>query len=298
MKLRTFPIIKFKPKNKFNMKTILTAFALVMSVFVYAQIETPQPSPNSTMTQNVGLSEMTIAYSRPSAKGRVIFGDLIPFNKRWRTGANENTVITFTDDVMIGGQALEAGTYALYSIPKKDSWDIFFYDEVNNWGLPQTWNDAAVSAMINVPVKALDHHVETFTIGVGSIEMDKAHLQISWEKSMVEVPVEFPTDDLVMGNIESVMSGPSSTDYFNAAIYYLNAGKDLDKAEKWMEKGMEMAENKPFWMMRQQSLIYAANGKKSKAIETAKASLAGAKKAGNADYVKMNEDSLKEWGAK
>jgi hypothetical protein len=284
--------------NQIHMKTILIALALSVSVFTYAQIETPQPSPNATITQNVGLSEVSIAYSRPSANGRVIFGNLVPLDQRWRTGANENTIITFTDDVEIGGQSLVAGNYAIYTTPKKGSWDVFFYEETQNWGLPKTWNEDSVAAMINVPVKTLNHAVQTFTIDFDAITLDKAHLVISWEKTMVEVPIEFPTDDLVMENINSVMSGPSAADYFNSAVYYLSAGKDLDKAEKWMEMGMEMSDPKPFWMLRQQSLIYAANGKKAKAIETAKASLAGAKKANNADYVKMNEDSLKEWNAK
>ncbi|GAA0757071.1 DUF2911 domain-containing protein [Psychroflexus lacisalsi] len=280
------------------MKTIFTVLTLVFSVFAYSQIETPQPSPNSTLTQNVGLSEVMVAYSRPSANERVVFGELVPFDKKWRTGANENTIITFSDDVEVQGQLLTAGSYAVFSIPKKDSWDVFFYEDIDNWGLPVTWNEDAVVAMINVPTKTLNHHVETFTIGFDNINLEKAHLKISWEKTMVEVPIDFPTDELVMSNINSVMDGPSANDYFNSAIYYLSANKDLAQAEEWMEKGMEMFENKPYWMLRQQSLIYAANGKKDKAIETAKASLAGAKKAGNADYIKMNEDSLKEWGAK
>jgi len=280
------------------MKTIFTVLTLVFSVFAYSQIETPQPSPNSTLTQNVGLSEVMVAYSRPSANERVVFGELVPFDKKWRTGANENTIITFSDDVEVQGQLLTAGSYAVFSIPKKDSWDVFFYEDIDNWGLPVTWNEDAVVAMINLPTKTLNHHVETFTIGFDNINLEKAHLKISWEKTMVEVPIDFPTDELVMSNINSVMDGPSANDYFNSAIYYLSANKDLAQAEEWMEKGMEMSENKPYWMLRQQSLIYAANGKKDKAIETAKASLAGAKKAGNADYIKMNEDSLKEWGAK
>lgn len=280
------------------MKTILTVLAFVASIFTYAQIETPQPSPNATIMQNVGLSEVSIAYSRPSSNGRKVFGNLVPLDKRWRTGANENTVITFSDDVMIDGQAVSEGSYSIYSIPKKDSWDVFFYEEIDNWGLPKTWNEDAVAAMINVPVKTLNHFIETFTIDFDAITLDKAHLTLAWENTWVEVPINFPTDELVVENINRIMNGPTATDYFNSAAYYLSAGKNLDKAEEWMEKGMEMSENKPFWMLRQQSLIYAANGKKAKAIETAKASLAAAKKAGNTDYVKMNEDSLKEWNAK
>lgn len=280
------------------MKTILTGLALIASVFTYAQVETPQPSPNSTITQVVGLSEASVAYSRPSANGRTIFGDLVPFDKKWRTGANENTIITFSDDVMVEEQALLAGSYAIYTIPKKASWDVFFYEETQNWGLPKVWNEDAVAAMINVPVKNLNHHVETFTIGFDNMNLDKAHLKMSWEKSMVEVPINFPTDAIVMENITTVMTGPTASDYYSSAVYYLNAGKDLDKAEEWIEKAMAMSENKPYWMLRQQSLIYAANGENDKAIESAKASLTAAKKAGNADYVKMNEDSLKEWNAK
>jgi len=109
------------------MKTFLTALALTFSMSIFAQLEAPQPSPNSNTTQMVGLSELSIAYSRPSAKGRAVFGNLVPYNKRWRTGANENTIITFSTDVKIGEQALEAGSYAVYSTPKEESWDVFFY---------------------------------------------------------------------------------------------------------------------------------------------------------------------------
>lgn len=280
------------------MKTILTAIAFSISLCVSAQIETPQPSPNGVLTQNIGLSEVSLAYSRPSASGRTIFGDLVPFNKRWRTGANENTILTFSHDVEIEGQYLEAGSYALYSVPKEESWDVFFYEDTDNWGLPKTWNEDAVAAMVNLPVSTLNHNVETFTIGFNAIAMDKAHLQISWETTMIEIPIDFPTDDLVMQNINTVMSGPSARDYFNSAVYYLNADKDLKQAEKWIDKAMAMSEDKPYWMLRQQSLIYAANGKNAKAVEVAKASLAAAKEAGNADYVKMNQESIKEWSSK
>lgn len=280
------------------MKTILTAIAFSISLCVSAQIETPQPSPNAVLTQNIGLSEVSLAYSRPSANGRTIFGDLVPFNKRWRTGANENTILTFSHDVEIEGQYLEAGNYALYSVPKEESWDVFFYEDTDNWGLPKTWNEDAVAAMVNLPVSTLNHNIETFTIGFNAIAMDKAHLQISWETTMIEIPIDFPTDDLVMQNINTVMSGPTARDYFNSAVYYLNADKDLKQAEKWIDKAMAMSEDKPYWMLRQQSLIYAANGKNAKAVEVAKASLAAAKEAGNADYVKMNQESIKEWSSK
>ncbi|WP_127846231.1 DUF2911 domain-containing protein [Psychroflexus aestuariivivens] len=279
------------------MKFKIFLFFLSLSFSVIAQIETPQPSPNINITQIVGLSEVGLAYSRPSAKGREIFGNLVPYGKKWRTGANENTIITFSDDVVINEQTLEAGSYAVFTVPNKEAWDVYFYDSVDSWGLPKMWEEDMIAASITVPTRTIDHHVETFTVMIGAININKAHLQISWENTLVEVPIHFPTDLLVSENIDKVMNGPSASDYYSAAVYYKEAGKDIEKSVEWIEKAMEMMDEKPFWMLRQQSLIYAKAGKKQQAISAAKASLAGAKKANNEDYIKMNQNSLKEWGA-
>lgn len=279
------------------MKSKILLLVLSLSLSGLAQIETPQPSPNINMTQVVGLSEVSLAYSRPSAKGREIFGDLVPFGKKWRTGANENTIITFSDDVEVNNQLLEAGNYAIFTIPNKESWDVYFYDSTNSWGLPKDWEENKIAAAITVPTKSLNHHVETFTVMIGNVQMNQAHLQISWENTLIEVPIQFPTDNLVSQNIDQVMNGPSAEDYYSAAVYYKAAGKDIQKSVEWMEKAMKMMDEKPFWMLRQQSLIYAEAGQKNKAIDAAKASLKAAKKANNEDYIKMNQDSLKEWGA-
>ncbi|MFN2261701.1 MAG: DUF2911 domain-containing protein [Psychroflexus sp.] len=279
------------------MKSKILLLVMSLSLSGLAQIETPQPSPNINITQVVGLSEVSLAYSRPSAREREVFGNLVPFGKKWRTGANENTVITFSDDVEINDQSLEAGSYAVFTVPNKNDWDVYFYESTDSWGLPKMWEEDKIAAVINAPAKSLNHHVETFTVMIGDIQMDSAHLQISWEKTMLEIPIHFPTDDLVSENINQVMDGPSAEDYYNAAIYYRNAGKDIDKSVEWIEKAMDMMDEKPFWMLRQQSLIYEDAGQKKKAISAAKASLEAAKKAKNDDYIKMNEDSLKEWGA-
>ena len=278
-------------------KLVLSILALAISLTGYSQIETPQPSPSGKLEQKVGLTDVTLEYSRPSMRGRTIFGDLVPYGKIWRTGANANTKITFSDDVTIGENTLKAGSYAIYTIPNAESWDVIFYSDTDNWGTPQNWDDNKVAAKINAPVFVLPMNIETFTMSLDNLSSGSATLGMFWENAYVGVPINVPTDAKVTSAITKVMNGPSANDYFAAAVYYSQEGKDIAQAQKWMDKAMSMTEKPAFWQLRQQSLIYAKAGNKKAAIETAKKSLAGAEAAGNQDYVKMNNDSLKEWGA-
>jgi hypothetical protein len=262
-----------------------------------AQIQTPQPSPFTKVEQKVGLTDVTLEYSRPSMKGRTIFGDLVPYGKMWRTGANKNTTITFSDDVVIDGQTLSAGSYAIFSIPAESSWELIFYSDTNNWGAPRNFDDAKVAAKTTIEAKKIPMTVETFTIQFDQLTNSSAELGFMWENTYAEVTFNVPTDAKVSAAIEKVMAGPSANDYYAAAVYTMSEGKDLKQAEEWMDKAMSMVEEPAYWQLRQQSLLYAKMGDKKKAIEAAKKSLAGAEKAKNADYVKMNKDSLKEWGA-
>ena len=280
-------------------KLILFVFALALTVSVNAQIETPQPSPFSTVEQKVGLTDVTLEYSRPNMRGRAIFGDLVPYGKVWRAGANRNTVITFSDDVTIDGTTLKAGSYAIYIIPSEKSWEVIFYTDTNNWGNPQEWDDSKVAVKATAQIYELPVDIETYTITFDDLTNNSANLGIMWEKAYVAVKFEVPTQTKVAASIEKAMSGPSANDYYSAAVYKLSEKEDLDQAMEWIDKAVEMSKDEPrFWYFRQQSLIHAANGDKKGAIAAAKKSLEAAKKAGNDDYVKMNEDSLKEWGAK
>ncbi|WGD34825.1 DUF2911 domain-containing protein [Olleya sp. YS] len=281
------------------MKKLMTLImVLTVSLAVNAQVEAPAPSPFQKMEQKVGLTDMTVEYSRPSMKGRKIFGDLVPYGKLWRTGANKNTIITFSDDVMIGGKEVKAGSYAVFTTPNESSWDVVFYSDTENWGTPQKWDDSKVAAKVTAEVYPLPMDIETFTISFDDMTNDSAMLGMMWEKAYVGVKIEVPTDKKVSASIDKVMAGPGAADYYSAAVYYLTAGKDINQAVKWIDMAVEMTKNQPrFWYLRQQSLIHAKAGDKKGAIKAAKASLAGAEKAGNADYVKMNKDSLKEWGA-
>ncbi|WP_375238891.1 DUF2911 domain-containing protein [Aurantibacter sp.] len=278
---------------------LLAVIALSSCISVQAQIETPQPSPAQKMEQKVGLTDVTLEFSRPSMKGRTIFGDLVPFDKMWRTGANKNTMITFSSDVTIGGKEVKAGSYAIFTTPGKTSWDIIFYSDTSNWGTPQKWDEAKVAAKISVKPQVMPFKVETLTMSFDNLTNNSAVLSLLWENTMIDVKFEVPTDKAVSDAIAKTMAGPSAQDYYASARYYLEAGKDIKQANTWMDKAVEMTKDSPkFWWLRQQSLIKAKAGDTKGAITAAKASLEGATKAGNADYVKMNKDSLKEWGAK
>lgn len=261
---------------------------------VNSQIKTPQPSPAAKLEQVVGLTNVSLEYSRPAMRGRVIYGGLVPYGKVWRTGANANTKITFGDNVTIDGQELKKGTYAIYTIPNESSWEVLFYSDANNWGTPQNWDDTKVAAKTTVQVEVIDAKIESFTLLIADVKSGSAVLGFLWDNIYVGVPFEVPTDKIASKSIEAVMNGPSGNDYFQAASYYHTEGKDLKQAFAWMKKAIE-GDNPPFWYLRRMSLIQADLGDKEGAIATAKLSLEAAEKANNADYVKMNKESIAEW---
>lgn len=278
-------------------KLFLLAIVCAISISLEAQINTPAPSPASKLEQKIGLTDITLEYSRPSMRGRTIFGGLEAYGEIWRTGANARTKITFSDDVTIDGQELEAGSYAIFTKPGKQSWEVFFYTEADGGGNPE-WDDSKVAAKTTVEVYPLPMDIETFTITFDDLKSNVGNLGMMWERAYVAVPIEVPTDANVEKSIKTTMSGsPSGDDYYAAAVYYLSEGKDIAKADKWMDKAMSMTDDPAYWQLRQQSLIKAKSGDKKAAIATAKKSLVKAKEAGNDDFVKMNNESLKEWGA-
>ncbi|BDB55218.1 hypothetical protein GENT5_15230 [Flavobacterium ammoniigenes] len=281
------------------MKKIIVVLAVFMSQFaVQAQIKTPQASPRAIVSQMVGLTEVELNYSRPGAKGRPVFGNLVPFGKLWRTGANENTTISFSDDVIIDGKTLKKGKYALYSVPRIESWDIIFYTATDNWGLPQEFDETKVALRTTVKEEALSKPVESLTINISGLDTSSAYLEIFWENSFVALKFEVPTQKTAMASIEKVLNGPSANDYYSAANFLFQTNTDIAKSLVYVNKSLELSKDKPFWFLRLKSLIQAKQGDKSGAIETAKLSLEAAEEAKNQDYVKMNRDSIAEWSKK
>lgn len=275
---------------------------LLLSVLIgnsYGQIELPAPSPTATFSQKVGLTEVNINYSRPSKKGREVFGNLIPYGKLWRTGANNATKITFADDVKIGGKELPAGTYALFTIPGENKWTVIFNKNVNQGG---TGNYKESEDALRVTVKpiTIPGTVETFQINIEDVKPASALIELLWESTLVQIPLEVSIDERIMASIENSMK-ISPNAYQQAALYYQQSGKDLNQALEWMDKAVkiyEANERNVFWIYRQKSLIEADLKKYDDAIKTAEVSLAQAKEAGNDDYIKMNTESIAAWSKK
>jgi hypothetical protein len=197
---------------------VLAAFA---TVALQAQITTPAPSPASKLMQTVGLTDVTVDYSRPSMRGRTIFGDLVPYGKLWRTGANAYTLVSFSNDVKIGGSDVKAGTYSMFTKPGAESWEVFFYTDTQGGGTPSDWDDSKVVATLNAPVVTMpmEMAVETFTITIDDLTSSGAKIGLLWENVYVAVPFEVPTDSAVEEDIKKALAGPSAADYYAAATY-------------------------------------------------------------------------------
>ena len=294
LELFLFLLVCFK-KPPFMKNVFTLLFALSLTVLT-AQIKSPAPSPMCKVTQTVGLTEINLEFSRPSVKGRTIFGDLVPYGTMWRTGANASSKVTFSDDVKVNGNAVKAGQYAIYTIPGEKEWEVVLYSDVSHWGVPEEWKTDQEAARFKVTATTMPVTVESMTFMIDQIENDKAQLSLIWDKTFVPMTVEVPTDELVMKTINRTMNGPIAGDYYSAGRYYFDSGKDKAKALEYVQKANSMEPK--FWTMRMESLILADMGKKKEAIAAAKKSLSMATEAGNADYIRMNEKSIAEWSGK
>lgn len=262
-------------------------FSLVLSVCTQAQnLRTPQPSPTQVVKQNFGLSDVELSYSRPSIKGRKIFGDLVPYNKVWRTGANQATTITFGDDVMIGDKKVPAGKYGLLTIPGENEWTIIVTKQLDVTS-PAAYKQDQDVARVTAQVQQLPFDVETFLISFDDVKASSMNLAFLWERAAVIVPVKSDVDSKIMAQIDDVMK-QDNRPYFDAALYYINSGKDLNKAVQWLDKAIQQQPN-AFWAYHQKANALAKLGKKQEAIATAQKSIEIAKQAKNDDYVALNE---------
>ena len=239
----------------------LFSLVLVLSSITWssAQIKTPQPSPSATLMQTVGLTNFEVKYSRPSMKGRKIFGDLVPFDVMWRTGANKNTTVSFDTDITIGDQSVSKGTYALFTKPSRGNWEIYLYKNTENWGTPEEWKDDMVKAKLSLAMKKTEGAVETFTISFDDITNNGAMLSISWENTLLSIPVGVPTKKAAMASIEKAFGEPTARDYYMAASYYMDEQMELKTAKEWIDKAVAMdTKEEMFWIWRKQALIHDA----------------------------------------
>ena len=275
-------------------KGLLTIFAIAIATFsMTAQISTPDASPGAKMEQKVGLTTVTIEYSRPSVKDRTIFAEdgLVPYGEMWRTGANAATKVTFSDDVKVAGKDLPAGSYALLTKPGANVWNVHFYKyDKSDWS---SYKSQTPTVAVDAKPVKIDGKVETFLINIGELTSNSAHLELGWDNIMVAVPFEVEVDSKVEADIKRVMSGPGRGEYYAAARYYYDAGKDKQQALEWIQKANEI--DAKFWQLRLESQILADMGKHIDAIAAAERSKEMAMKADNQEYVRRNDQSIKEW---
>lgn len=274
--------------------SILLSTALLTGSFgAFSQtLKTPAPSPSQTLKQAFGIGEITVDYSRPSVKGRTVFGDLVPFGKIWRTGANGATKLTFSEDVTLEGNTVAAGTYALYSVPNKDSWDIILYKDLTLGGNVSDFKAENELLRFKVKPSALTYKVETFTIDVANITAKTASIELRWDKTQVAINVATSFDDKVMKSIQASVIDDKRP-YFPAATYYYENDKDLNKALEWTNKAIEQ-NPKAFYMIHLKAKILLKQKDYKGAIGAAEQSLASSKEAKNDDYIKMNEKLIEE----
>jgi hypothetical protein len=273
--------------------------SLVAVVSLNAQVEFPAPSPLCKMEQRIGLTDVTIEYSRPGVKGRTIFGDLVPFDKMWRTGANASTKLEFSKDVKLGGQDVPAGRYALYTIPGEAEWTIILHKNLSYWGTGGSDYDTEEDqCRFTVKPTRFAESIETFTILPNQIRDNSAVISLMWANTAVHLPLELGTIEEVEKDLKKTLSGPDGRTYYEAARFYLNSGDNMQDALDYVNTAIEEKDYERFWVLRVKALILAEMGQYSAAIETAKRSKQLAQEAGNEDYVNMNDASIAEWSNK
>lgn len=277
-------------------KSILLQFILIATISTFAvgqQIQMPQASPTATISQKIGLTDVSIEYSRPSTKGRKIFGELVPFGEVWRTGANAATILNFKNEAKVEGNIVPAGSYALYSIPGKTEWTIILSKNTKLWGA--VGYDAA-DDLVRFKVKPgkTDQKYETMEINFVDMTYTGATIAIKWENTRVKFRIETEVDSIVMAEIKALVIDKEAENpgllYQSANYYYIN-NKDMNQAYEWITKSV--SEDPKYWTMHLKAKIELALGKKKEAIDSATKSMEMAKEAKNPDYVSLNERLIK-----
>ena len=274
------------------MKKII--FSILFACFyitMNAQVKMPQPSPTQTIKQDFAMGNIELTYSRPGAKGRKVFGDLVPFDKLWRTGANGATIIKFSEPVEIKGKRVDTGSYALYTIPGAESWEIILNKGVKNWGI-ENYKESDDVIRVRVDAGKMDSKLETFSMQFAEVKPESCELQIMWEKTLVSIPITANIKDKIKSQLEAAMQSDKKP-YWQAAQYYNEYEKNYNKALENVSKALEATPD-AYWMWIYKAKIQKEMGDKAGALASAKKSLELATKEKNDDYIKMNEELIKK----
>lgn len=240
---------------------------LIVLVLGFTQVGTAQIgrlalSPLQTLEQNIAKTDITIVYSRPAMRERVVFGELVPYGKVWRTGANQNTTISLSEDVIVNKTVLKKGKYAIFTKPSQKEWEVYFYTDTDGWGVPETLDAEKIVAKITVPSKQLPKAVQTLSISIDDFTNYNFDLGIKWENTQVTIPFELTTREMMDKLVEDVLTGPKAGDYYSAATYELESGKDFEKGLQQINKTIELRPEAVWYDFRTKAKLLMALNRK------------------------------------
>ncbi len=278
------------------MRIVLYIFVLIGTFALNGQIKHPKASPFSEISQEVGLSKIEIQYSRPATRGRVIFGDLVPYGRIWRVGANASTKITFDTDVRIMGKNLPKGTYALYAFPEEDYWTVVFHTNTKHWGDGRKAYNAKEDALrIRVLPEKIKTLQENFLISFDAITHNSATMLWLWEYTKIKIPMTVDTDAQMRKEImKQLEDEPTAQSYYEAARYFQEQGTDNALALEYLNKALEIGGD-TYYFHRVKSLVQASLNRYAEAIASAEKSLELAAKEEKDEFVRMNQKNIKKW---
>lgn len=275
--------------------TLALTFALASNLFAAEEkFEFPDASQHSTVTQRVGLTDVTIDYSRPNMRGREIFGGLVPYGKVWRTGANASTKIKFSDAVKIGDKDVPAGEYAFYTLPTANWWTIILSKDTKGWGAYDYKSDTD-ALRVTVKPTALADPVESFTIGFDNLKDDSATISLEWDKTRVPVELTTKTVEKVNAEIAKAMKKPGALEpifYYQSASFYYDHDKDLAQAAKWIDQAIEKQKEPRYFLYYKKAQIEAKLGHKDAAKAAAEKSIELLKAGENPDESAIRNSQL------
>lgn len=282
-----------------SLKRILLATAVVSFGFAANAQQLPQPSPKAKAMQTIGLTDVEVEYSRPGVKGRIVWNDLVPYGEVWRTGANLNTLISFSTDVKIGGQDVKAGTYSLFAVPNQIQWTIHINSVTDAWGTASYKEENNVASF---KVNSRKHpFTERMTFYFSEVGMDKGTLTLAWENVAVDMPIKVNTSEIAMQNIKTAIEEKPEDwrVYRNAASYCKDSGTNLEQGLAWMEKSLELKDDSWYSHFVYAQLLYM-NGEEKKAVKAAKKAKKMGEEEAAADgrefmYGKMIDDAMLDW---
>ena len=275
------------------MKKILLISAIFCYSFISAQIKTPQPSPTASITQKVGVSNISVEYSRPGAKEREIFGGLVSYEKMWRTGANKATKITFDENCVFGGAKIKKGSYSLFTIPGKKEWTVVLNENTELWGVGEYDKEKQVCSIVAKVIETKDF-TESFTIDFGNFKSFSAIMSLKWANTKIDIKLEsLAAKELEKQFLELLTKGPSANDYYNGAKFFADNTSEYDMALEWINTAIEKRPD-AFWMKFHKARILKKIGNNKQSISVAEEVISLAKeKKDDYGYIKRSEDLIK-----